>query len=88
MLLTARLILKSNDESIPDFRTLQDGICDGELRHHAARGKERNLCIQAYRYLKKIDNRLNNRPEKLGYVQEWLTSREKERDSSKEAKDV
>src|SRR5215471_13262440 len=72
MLLTARLILKSNDECIPDFRTLQDGIRDGELCRHAPRGKERSLCIQAYRYLKKIDNRLSNRPERLGYVQTWL----------------
>jgi hypothetical protein len=88
MLLTARLILKSSDESIPDFKTLQQKIRDGELCHHAARGKERNLCIQAYRYLKKIDNRLNNRPEKVSFVQTWLTNREKGRAALKESQDV
>ncbi|HZS48005.1 MAG TPA: hypothetical protein VFC63_23250 [Blastocatellia bacterium] len=75
VLLTARIILKLNDEHIPEFKALQRNIRDGGLCHHARRGKERYICIQAYRYLKKIDNRLKNRSEKLAHIESSLASR-------------
>jgi len=69
LLLTARHILKSNEDSIPDFRKLMTDVRSGRLSHHARHGKTRQLVIQAYRFLRKIGNRLDHNPDKLKSVE-------------------
>jgi len=69
MLLTARHILKLNEECLPDFKKLMTDLRLGNLQHHARRGKDRQLVIQAYRFLRKVANRLDHNPDKLKSVE-------------------
>lgn len=79
LLLTARLILKLGSESVPAFQEVAQALGQGELRDHARWGRERRMCIDAYRYLRKLNNRLERAPEKFASVAGWLTERESER---------
>jgi hypothetical protein len=72
LLLTARLILKSGGEAIPSIGELRVGLKEGKLSQHARRGCHRRLAFKAYRYLRKLGNRLERRPEVFAEVRASL----------------
>lgn len=85
LLLTARLILKLGGESVPAFQEVAQALRHRKLRGHARRGRERRMCIDAYRYLRKLNSRLERAPEKFASVAGWLTERESERPPARSA---
>jgi hypothetical protein len=74
LLLTGRLILKCGGEAVPSIGELRIALGEGEISHHARRGCQRRLAFKAYRYLKKLANRLERRPEVFAEVQASLES--------------
>jgi hypothetical protein len=63
------LILKLGGGGVPDLRAVRSAIKEGKLSHHAHRSKVRSLCFKAYRYLRKLTNRLDRAPERFGQVE-------------------
>jgi hypothetical protein len=74
LLLTARLILKCGGDSVPSFKELQAALREGSISHHAHRRRRNQLAIKAYRYLKKLANRLERRPEAFSEAEVYLQS--------------
>ena len=74
LLLTARLILKCGGNSVPSFKELQAALREGSISHHARRGRWNQLAFKAYRYLKKLANRLERRPEAFSEAEVYLES--------------
>ncbi|MEW6730684.1 MAG: hypothetical protein AB1489_05040 [Acidobacteriota bacterium] len=76
LLLTARLILKLNKDSVPEVKSVRDALKQGQLINHCNRGKARSLCFKAFRYLRKIDNRLAKTPERFESVKQWINQKQ------------
>jgi len=74
LLLTARLILKCGGNSVPSFKELQAALREGSISHHARRGRRNQLAFKAYRYLKKLANRLERTPEAFSEAEVYLES--------------
>ena len=72
LLLTARLLLKLGGESLPALSVVRRALKEGSLASHAHRGRARSLSYAAWRYLRKLDNRLQRAPEKFRTVDAWL----------------
>jgi hypothetical protein len=72
LLLTARLILKLSNGDIPSINIIRNALKKGGLANHARRGGQRSLCYRAYRYLRKIDNRLTRAPQRFADVETWI----------------
>ena len=72
LLLTARLLLKLGGESVPDLVVVRRALKEGGLASHARNVRARTLSYAAWRYLRKLDNRLQRCPEKFRTVEEWL----------------
>jgi hypothetical protein len=72
LLLTARLLLKFGAGAVPELSIVRKQLSAPSLQNHARRGQARSLCFAAYRYLRKLSNRLERAPEKFSYVNEWL----------------
>lgn len=68
MLLTARLMLKLGGDDVPEISAVRNALREGRLAHHARRGHARSLVFKAYRYLRKINNRLNRAPERFNNI--------------------
>jgi hypothetical protein len=68
LLLTARLILKIGNDDVPEISALRQALREGRLSHHAHRGHARSLAFKAYRFLRKISNRLNRAPERFNHM--------------------
>ena len=68
MLLTARLILKLGSGDVPEIGAVRNALREGRLAHHARRGHARSLVFKAYRYLRKVSNRLNRAPERFNHI--------------------
>src|SRR5262249_16346377 len=62
LLLTARLILKCGGEAVPSIQELRAALRSGGISHHARRGCSNRLAFKAYRYLRKLANRLERKP--------------------------
>jgi hypothetical protein len=65
LLLTARRILKLNQDCVPEKRFVREALKKGMLSNHARRGNANALSFRALRYLRKIDNRLAKAPERF-----------------------
>jgi hypothetical protein len=74
LLLTARLLLKLGSGEVPDLPSIRQMLLNPHLCSHAHRGQARSLCFSAYRYLRKMNNRLNRAPEKFNAVREGIQS--------------
>ncbi len=69
LLLTARLMLKLGGDDIPSLDRVRQALKEGRLAHHARRGHVRRLAFKAYRYLRKLNNRLNRAPERFLHIE-------------------
>jgi hypothetical protein len=74
LLLTARLILKCGGETVPSINELRAALGQDRISHHCRRGRRNQLAFKAYRYLKKLANRLEHRPEAFSGAQVYLES--------------
>jgi hypothetical protein len=72
LLLTARLLLKYGAGTVPDLATVREELSKQILQNHARRGQARSICFAAYRYLRKLNNRLERAPERFSYVSEYM----------------
>lgn len=76
LLLAARLILKANNENVPAKEEMSPLIAIGIFRSHARTASaQKALALAAYRYLRKLENRLRKHPERFAAVEAWLTER-------------
>jgi hypothetical protein len=75
LLLTARRILKLNQDCVPEKRFVREALKKDMLSNHARRGNANALCFRALRYLRKIDNRLAKAPERFVDVERWISDR-------------
>ena len=82
LLLAVRLILKANNGNVPDKQEMPPLISTGVFRSHARRASaQKALALAAYRYLRKLDNRLRKQPERFAAVEAWVREREQRQDS-------
>ena len=77
LLLTARLLLKLGGESLPDLSCVRRALKDGRLNRHSNSSRARSLTFAAWRYLRKLENRLRRAPEKFSVVEGWIAGRER-----------
>ena len=78
LLLAARLILKANEETVPDKDQIGALLAMKIFRSHARTASaQKTLAYAAYRQLRKLDNRLRNQPERFAAVETWLKERAK-----------
>jgi hypothetical protein len=76
LLLAARLILKANNGNVPEKREMSPLISMGVVRSHARTASaQKALALAAYRYLRKLDNRLSKQPERFSAVEAWIKER-------------
>jgi hypothetical protein len=78
LILAARLILKANNGIVPEKvgTLLSMRIFRSHARTAAA---QKSLAYASYRYLRKLDNRLRNQPQRFTRVAEWWREREERR---------
>jgi hypothetical protein len=74
LLLTSRLILKCAGDAVPSIQEFRAALREGKITHHARPGHRNRLAFKAYRYLKKLANRLERRPEAFAEAQTWIES--------------
>ena len=76
LLLAARLILKANNGNVPAKAEMSPLISMGFFHSHARTASaQKALALSAYRYLRKLDNRLRKQPERFAAVEEWIRKR-------------
>ncbi len=76
LLLAARLILKANNETVPAKSEMGPLLSMGTFRSHArTSGAQKSLAYAAYRLLRKLDNRLQNQPQRFSGLEGWLKQR-------------
>jgi hypothetical protein len=76
LLLAARLILKANNGNVPEKREMSPLISMGIVRSHARMATaQKALALAAYRYLRKLDNRLRKQPDRFVEVGAWFKER-------------
>jgi len=76
LILGARLILKANNEVVPEKQEIGPLLSMGIFRSHARTASaQKSLAYAAYRYLRKLDNRLRNQPERFAGIEAWLEER-------------
>jgi len=77
LILAARLILKANDGVVPEKQEIGPMLSMGIFRAHArTAGAQKSLAYASYRYLKKLDSRLRNQPERFAAVKGWIKERQ------------
>jgi len=80
LILAARLILKANDGIVPGKEEIGPLLSMGIFRSHARTASaQKSLAYASYRYLRKLDNRLRNQPQRFTRVAEWWREREERR---------
>jgi hypothetical protein len=76
LLLAARMILKANDEAVPEKTAISVFIAANIFRSQARTAtKQKSLAYSAQRLLRKLDNRLSNQPERFSQVDQWRRAR-------------
>jgi hypothetical protein len=76
LLLAARLLLKANRGAVPDKREIRLYLATGIFRSHArTSAAQKALAHSAYRYLRKLENRLSKQPERFQVVESWVNER-------------
>lgn len=77
LLLSARLILKANNVTVPDKEQVSTLLSMGIFRSHARTASaQKSLAYSSYRQLRKLDNRLSKQPDRFAAVNAWLRQRE------------
>jgi hypothetical protein len=72
LLLAARMILKNAAETVPQKNEISSLLCIGIFRSQARTSSEqKSLAYAAYRFLRKLDNRVKNQPGRFSKVEEW-----------------
>jgi hypothetical protein len=84
LLLTARLLLKLGAESLPDLCAVREALKEGRLDRHASSRRSRSLTFAAWRYLRKLDKRLQRVPDKFSAVEAWVAGRQLAAEPEKE----
>lgn len=80
LILAARLILKANDGIVPEKEEVGPLLSMRIFRSHArTAGAQKSLAYAAYRYLRKLDNRLRNQPQRFTRVAERSRERDERR---------
>ena len=75
--LAMHLILKANNGFVPEKDEMVHLLSAGIFRSHARTAKaQKSLAYASYRRLRKLENRLRNRPERFAEVQIWAMRRE------------
>lgn len=75
-LLAARLILKANEGITPEKEQIGILLATKVFRSHARTSSaQKMLAYAAFRYLRKLDNRLSNQPQRFAAVEAWITER-------------
>ena len=76
VLLAMRLILKVNNQVVPEKDQISACLSMGILRSHARRASaQKSLAYAAYRRLRNLENRLRNHPERFANVPAWVAKR-------------
>lgn len=82
LLLAARLILKANDETVPEKSEIGALLSMGIFRSHSRTSSaQKSLAYAAYRWLRKLDNRLQKQPQRFHGVGNWIKQRSERRQS-------
>ena len=77
ILLAARLMLKANNETVPDKAEIGALISMGIFRSHARTASaQKSLAFSSFRYLRKLDNRLRKQPQRFEGLKTWIEERE------------
>lgn len=77
LLLAARVMLKGNNETVPDKREIGAFVSMGIFRSHARTSSgQKSLAFSAFRYLRKLNNRLNKQPQRFEKVETWIEEKE------------
>jgi len=77
VLLSARLILKANNVTVPDKEQVSALLSMGTFRSHARTARaQKSLAYSSYRQLRKLDNRLSKQPDRFAAVAVWLKQRD------------
>jgi hypothetical protein len=77
LILGARLILKANNGIVPEKEEVGPLLSMRIFRSHArTAAAQKSLAYASYRYLRKLDNRLRNQPQRFTGVAEWWRERE------------
>lgn len=80
LILAARLILKANDGIVPGKEEIGPLLSMGTFRSQARTASaQKSLAYASYRYLRKLDNRLRNQPQRFTGVAEWWRERAERR---------
>lgn len=80
LILAARLILKANNGVVPEKAEVGPLLSMGIFRSHArTAAAQKSLAFASYRYLRKLDNRLRNQPQRFTSVAEWWRERDERR---------
>ena len=75
-ILAARLILKAVGGHMPEKTEVSGIIEAGVFRPHArTSSRQKSLAYAAWRYLRKLDNRLRKHPERFARAEEWARAR-------------
>ena len=76
LLLAARLVLKANEGNVPDKAEIGPLLATKIFRSHARTASaQKTLAYSSYRYLRKLENRLRNHPQRFAAVETWLKER-------------
>lgn len=79
LLLAARLMLKANNETVPQKTEIGALISMGIFRPHARTASaQKSLAFCSYRYLRKLDNRLRKQPQRFAELNQWIERKETE----------
>ena len=77
LLLAARLMLKANNETVPDKREIGAFVSMGIFRSHARTSSaQKSLAFSSFRYLRKLNHRLRKQPQRFEALQTWIEERE------------
>ena len=77
LLLAARLMLKANNETVPEKNEIGALISMGIFRSHARTASEqKSLAFSSFRYLRKLNNRLRKQPQRFDALEKWIEETE------------
>ncbi|HJU92495.1 MAG TPA: hypothetical protein VJ656_06105 [Pyrinomonadaceae bacterium] len=77
LLLAARLMLKANNETVPDKTEISTLIGMGTFRSHARTASaQKSLAFSSFRYLRKLNNRLRKQPQRFEKLETWIEETE------------
>lgn len=77
LLLAARRILKENEEIVPGKDQIGPLLAMKIFRSHARTASaQKTLAYSSFRYLRKLENRLQRQPKRFAGVETWIKERQ------------